>query len=132
MFYKQYKVKGEDVNDFMVMENCSYLYYSDDIKKAFLSESGMAQKELIKKGIKLLDKKTEITYRNHLMFTQEFKVYYKISFVNSDYSKMVSTHYFYNANKILCTTIHSEVVWFDFVNEKEIMPPNRFLEVFKH
>ena len=43
MFTRTYTGKGEDVNDFMIMQNFAYLTYSSKILEAFLLEKGFSK-----------------------------------------------------------------------------------------
>jgi acyl-CoA thioesterase FadM len=48
MFQRNYKVKGEDVNDFMVMQNAAFLKYSSKLLDTFLHENGFTGHKLNK------------------------------------------------------------------------------------
>ena len=46
MFIRTFKVKGEDVNDFMIMQNFAYLSYSSKLLEVYLLEKGYSQLKL--------------------------------------------------------------------------------------
>ena len=46
MFTRNFRVKGDDVNDFMVMENAAFLTYSSKIVEVFLLDNGFSNLKL--------------------------------------------------------------------------------------
>ena len=133
MFQRNYKVEGNDVNDYMVMQNTAYLKYSAKIVETFLFVKGYPKLKMNTLKVGLEKKNDEILQYKQLFFTQAFSVelvFKNILFTNQ---KMTVTIHFYNQEKELCATITRELYWFDYTSWQIISPPksiaNCFLQV---
>lgn len=133
MFQRNYKVEGNDVNDYMVMQNTAYLKYSAKIVETFLFVKGYPKLKMNTLKVGLEKKNDEILQYKQLFFTQAFSVelvFKNILFTNQ---KMTVAIHFYNQEKELCATITRELYWFDYTSWQIISPPksiaNCFLQV---
>lgn len=133
MFQRNYKVEGNDVNDYMVMQNTAYLKYSAKIVETFLFVKGYPKLKMNTLKVGLEKKNDEILQYKQLFFTQAFSVelvFKNILFTNQ---KMTVAIHFYNQEKELCATITRELYWFDYTSRQIISPPksiaNCFLQV---
>lgn len=129
MFRRTYKVKGEDVNDFMVMQNFAYSFYTNRLFESFLFEMGYSKQKLaaLKIDAKISNKK--IIHQKHLMFPQSFFVSLDISYNANKKEKMNITNRFFNTKNKLCTIITKELHWFDYKREI-ISPPKKMMDYF--
>lgn len=123
MVRKNYVVTGEDVNDFMVMENTAYLSYALRMLYHFLFEKGYSREKLNRLQLGLQEGNHTLIYYKKLMFTENF-------FVEMDYccknEKVKMKNRFYNSQKELCAEITQEVEWFDY-NLGMVIPAPRQL-----
>lgn len=130
MFQRTYRVKGEDVNDFMVMQNAAFLNYSSKILETFLYVNGFTKIKLNNLQVGLQKKNDQIIQHKRLLFTEAFSVNLACeSIVFSNYKMKVSIH-FYNDKKELCTTITRELFWFDYTAWTTICPPKSIRKYF--
>lgn len=130
MFQRNYRVKGEDVNDFMVMQNAAYLNYSSKILETFLFVKGFTKIKMNALQVGLQKKNDQITQYKPMLFTEDFSVsleFKSIAFTNHKMS--VSVH-FYNAKKELCTSISRELFWFDYTAWETVSPPKNIAKYF--
>ncbi|MBQ4819409.1 thioesterase family protein [Aquimarina sp. MMG016] len=129
IYRKTYKVKGEDVNDFMVMQNFAYHSYASSIFKSFLFEKGYSKRKLNASKIDIQEYHRTLTHRKPLMFMQDFFV--NMEFVNNADNKKISIkNRFFNTKNELCVTAITQLYWFDFNNQKVIAMPKDILECF--
>ena len=131
MFQRNYKVKGEDVNDFMVMQNAAYLNYSSKILETFLFVKGFTKLKMNDLQVGLQKQNDSIEQYKPLLFTQPFSV--NLSFESIAFSnyKMKVSIFFYNAKNELCTTITRELFWFDYSLWEAVSPPKTISKYFK-
>ena len=130
MFQRNYKVEGNDVNDYMVMQNTAYLKYSAKIVETFLFVKGYPKLKMNTLKVGLEKKNDEILQYKQLFFTQAFSVelvFKNILFTNQ---KMTVAIHFYNQEKELCATITRELYWFDYTSWQIISPPKSIANCF--
>lgn len=130
MFQRSYKVKGEDVNDFMVMQNAAYLKYSSKILETFLFVKGFTKLKMNSLQVGLQKKNDQIIQHKPLLFTQAFTVDLECKSIAFSNHKMSVSVHFYNAKKELCTTITRELFWFDYTLWQVISPPKTIAKYF--
>ena len=130
MFQRDYKVKGEDVNDFMVMQNAAYLTYSSKLLETFLFVKGFTKLKMNTLKVGLQKKNDKITQHKPLLFTQAFSVYLEFKSIAFSNQKMKVSIHFYNDKKELCTTITRELFWFDYTSWETITPPKTITKYF--
>ncbi len=123
MFRKKYKVKGNDVDDFMVMRTSAYQTYIYSILDSFLFEKGYTKKKLGHLKIGLQQCKEEFTYQKQLMFTQDFFLNIEFLNVEDNIPKTNIKSRFFNSNNELCAISNTELYWFDYTSKKIIAPP---------
>lgn len=130
MFQRNYTVKGEDVNDFMVMQNAAYLSYSSKILETFLFVKGFTKLKMNALKVGLQKKNDQIIQYKPLLFTQAFSVDLEFKNILFSNQKMNVSIHFYNDKKELCTTITRELFWFDYTNWVSITPPKAIAKYF--
>lgn len=130
MFQRDYKVKGEDVNDFMVMQNAAYLNYSSKLLETFLFVKGFTKLKMNTLKVGLQKKNDKITQFKPLLFTQTFSVDLEFESIAFSNQKMNVSIHFYNDKKELCTTITRELFWFDYTSWETITPPKTITKYF--
>ena len=130
MFQRTYKVQGEDVNDFMVMQNRAYLKYASKIVETFLFVNGFTRLKMNKLQVGLQNSNDQITRQKNLLFTQGFSV--KITFDTLSFcqQKMTVTVAFFNQKEELCATVIRDLFWFDYKSWQAITPPKNLTEFF--
>ena len=129
MFRKTYKVKGEDVNDFMVMQHFAYLSYASNVLHTFLFEKGYSRQKLNTLKIGLQESSEELIHYKHLMFGQAFFVDLEL-YLKADDGKISIKNSFFNQRNELCTVVHTKLSWFDY-SEWEVTPaPKRIAKHF--
>jgi acyl-CoA thioesterase FadM len=130
MFQRNYTVKGEDVNDFMVMQNAAYLIYSSKLIETFLFVKGFSKLKMNTLKVGLQKKNDQIIQFKPLFFTQAFSI--ELEFKNFLFTnqKMNVAIHFYNQEKELCSTITRELFWFDYVRWQIISPPKSIANCF--
>ncbi|WP_439127424.1 thioesterase family protein [Polaribacter sp.] len=129
MFQRNYKVKGEDVNDFMVMQNAAFLNYASTIFDTFLYTNGFAKIKMnaLKLGLQKVNDQ-QVHFKN-LMFTQKFST--SLEFKQIDVSgKMFVEINFYNAKNELCVTLKRALFWFDYTSWSAVEPPKKIANYF--
>jgi len=130
MFQRNYRVKGEDVNDFMVMQNAAYLSYSSKILETFLYVKGFSKLKMNTLQVGLQKSNDQIVQHKRLLFTEDFSMDLEFkSIAFSNHKMMISIH-FYNSKKELCTTIHRELFWFDYTSWQAVAPPKTIVHYF--
>ena len=115
MFQRNYKVKGEDVNDFMVMQNAAFLNYASKLFDTFLYTNGFAKLKMNTLKVGLQKVNDQVEHYKNLMFTQDFSI--SLDFKKIDISsKMEVEVSFYNAKNELCVTVKRAFFWFDYAS----------------
>lgn len=132
MFTRSYKVKGEDVNDFMIMQNFAYLTYSSKLLEVFLLEKGFSKLKLNSLKIGWQKNNDRLINKKRLMFTESFTVHLNFSNTNHKENKTTVHIDFYNAKSELCTTLMTELQWFDYDAWEVISPPHKIAQHFLH
>ena len=130
MFVRNYKVKGMDVNDFMVMQNFAYLSYSAKLIEVFLLEKGFPQMKLNSLKIGWQKANDQLVNKKHLMFTESFSVHLNFSKINSKENITKTFIDFYNTKNELCATLTTEIQWLDYNTLKTIIPPKKIAQHF--
>ncbi|MEQ6124776.1 hypothetical protein AAON49_11275 [Pseudotenacibaculum sp. MALMAid0570] len=130
MFTRNYKVKGEDVNDFMIMQNFAYVSYSSKLIEAYLLEKGFPRLKLNSLKIGWQKSNDQLQNTKHLMFTELFTV--RLNFERTYTQKSVVKTYidFYNAKNELCATLITDLQWLDYTTLKLIIPPKNIAQHF--
>ncbi len=130
MFQRNYTVKGEDVNDFMVMQNAAYLNYSSKLFETFLFVKGFSILKMNTLKVGLQKKNDQILQFKPLFFTQAFSVELEFKNILFTNQKMNVAIHFYNQEKELCSTITREFFWFDYTAWQIISPPKSIANYF--
>ncbi|MEW7292162.1 hypothetical protein [Aquimarina sp. 2304DJ70-9] len=126
MFRQNYKVKGEDVDDFMIMQDFAYHSYTLSIFNTFLFQKGYSKHKVDTLKMGLQKCKEELIYQQHLMFTQHFSVHLEfIDSINTK-QKLSLRSRFFNSENELCVTVNTE---FDYLhnNYQELLAPSNTL-----
>jgi acyl-CoA thioesterase FadM len=130
MFQRNYTVKGNDVNDFMVMQNAAYLNYSSKLLETFLFVKGYTKLKMNSLKVGLQKKNDQIIQYKPLLFTQAFSIELEFKNILFTNQKMCVAIHFYNIDKELCTTINRELFWFDYSSWQTISPPKKISKYF--
>lgn len=130
MFVRNYKVRGEDVNDFMVMENFAYLSYASRMIEAYLMENGFPKMKLNSLKIGWQKSNDQLKNKKHLMFTQNFSVHLNFSTTYRKDGVHTSVD-FYNEKSELMATVNTELTWFNYETWERIAPPHRIMHLFQ-
>ncbi|MEE9407951.1 MAG: thioesterase family protein [Polaribacter sp.] len=130
MFQRIYKVNGEDVNDFMVMQNAAYLSYSSKLVETFLFVNGFTKLKMNTLKVGIQKNNDQIIQHQQLFFTQDFSV--KLEFKNIGFcaQKMNIAIHFYNEKQELCATVVREIYWFDYSSWQTVSPPKSIAKYF--
>lgn len=72
MFQRKYQVKGEDVNDVMLMQNHAYVKYGSKIIEIFLLDIGYSKQKLQKLNVFWQKENEQLLKFDNLFFTQFF------------------------------------------------------------
>jgi acyl-CoA thioesterase FadM len=129
MFARNYKVRGEDVNDFMVMQNFAYLSYASRLIEAYLMEKGFPQLKLNSLKIGWQKSNDQLKNKKHLMFTQNFSA--RLNFGTNHQEDGIQTYIdFYNDKSELVATIFTELYWIDYNNWECIPLPQKLQHLF--
>ncbi|MWB93282.1 hypothetical protein GON26_02830 [Flavobacterium sp. GA093] len=124
MICKNYVVAGEDVNDFMVMENAAYLSYTKRLLYHFLFENGFSREKLNTFNLGLQERNHVLVCYQNLMFTEPFFVEMKHFSVDD---KISFKSLFFNSKKECCAEVTKEVEWFDNIKKEAIAVPKQIL-----
>ena len=130
MFQRTYTVKGEYVNDFMVMQNIGYLKYASKIVDTFLFSKGFSSLKMNTLQVGIQKNNDQIIGYKSLMFMQPFLVrlqFKEIGFCNQKMSVAIN---FYNLKEELCATINRELFWFDYNSWTTTIPPKAISKYF--
>jgi len=129
MFYRNYKVRGEDVNDFMVMQNFAYLSYSSKLIEAYLLANGFSQLKLNSLQLGWQKNNDHLRNKKHLMFAKNFTA--RLNFGESTHEKAVTTFIdFYDDQQELVATLTTELSWFDYGEWTYTAPPRQIANLF--
>ncbi|WP_288955895.1 thioesterase family protein [uncultured Polaribacter sp.] len=123
MFQRTYTVKGEDVNDFMVMENAAYLKYTSKLVETFLFVNHFTKLKMNSLKVGLQKKNDQIQQYKYLMFTQPFLVELNCKELGLCDQKMKVEISFYNQQKELCALVTRELFWFDYTKWETVIAP---------
>lgn len=127
MICKNYVVAGEDVNDYMVMENTAYISYTLRLLYHFLFNNGFSKEKLNALHLGLQEGHHELICYKNLMFTEPFFVEMKHCYIN-DTIKIKSS--FFNSKNECCAEVTKEVEWFDSIRKEIIATPKVILQHF--
>ncbi|GAA3642524.1 hypothetical protein [Flavivirga jejuensis] len=105
MFRQQYRVKGEDVNDFMEMEKFAYRLYTISLIKTFLSKKGYSKKAVENFKTILEECSIQLAFQKNLIFTQDFFMYLDNFKVAKNEKELILNTRFFNAKNELCATL---------------------------
>jgi len=130
MFQRIYTVKGEDVNDFMVMQNTGYLKYASKIVETFLYVKGFSSLKMNTLQVGLQKNNDQIMGYKNLMFTQTFIVRLQCKEIGFCNQKMSVAIHFYNLKEEICATVVRELFWFDYSSWTTIIPPKAISKYF--
>lgn len=130
MFTRQYKVKGEDVNDFMVMQNAAYLKYGSKLLETFLFVNGFTNLKLNSLKVGIENRNDNLTQYKPLFFTNYFLMTVSFKKVADLSNKMEVEINFFNSKDELTATLQREILWFDYENFKPLTPPKKILSFF--
>ncbi|MFD2566060.1 thioesterase family protein [Pseudotenacibaculum haliotis] len=130
MFIRNYKVKGEDVNDFMVMQNFAYLSYSSKLIEVYLFEKGFPRLKLNSLKIGWQKSNDQLINHKHLMFTEPFSAHLHFDRMLESEEKIKVYIDFYSKDQELCATLETELHWFDYNTWKFITPPKNLAQHF--
>nr|WP_294786194.1 hypothetical protein [uncultured Flavobacterium sp.] len=128
MICKNYTVTGEDVNDFMVMENTAYISYTLRLLYHFLFTSGFSKEKLNALHLGFQEQKTMLVLHKDLMFTESFTV--KIKYCRIDDTINIESS-FYNSKEECCAEVTNEIKWFDTMRNEIIVTPSHILKHFR-
>ncbi|KAF2516644.1 hypothetical protein [Flavobacterium foetidum] len=127
MIYKNYVVTGEDVNDYMVMENAAYASYTLRLLYHFLFYNGFSKERLNYMHLSLQEGNHELVSHKDLMFTEHFLVELKHCTIDD---KINLKSYFFNSKNECCAEVTKEVKWFDPISKEVIKTPQLILRHF--
>lgn len=105
MYRKKYRVTGEDVDDFMVMQDFAYNSYTLSLLKNFLAEKGYSKEARDQFADKLKNSSKQLKCLKNLMFTQDFFINMDFFDVVDNNEKIKIQNRFFNAQNELCATI---------------------------
>lgn len=130
MIQREYTVKGEDVNDFMVMQNFAYLKYTSKLIEIFLLEKGFSQIKLNNLKIGWQKNNDQLKNNEKLMFMERFTAVLEFdsSGNSGDHTKVMVR--FYNTSGQLCSVVSTELQWIDYDNWELIAPPKKIAHHF--
>ncbi|MFY0603415.1 MAG: hypothetical protein JXQ93_05665 [Flavobacteriaceae bacterium] len=130
MFKRNYTVKGEDVNDFMVMQNFAYLKYTSKLIEIFLLDKGFSKHKLNELKIGWQKNNDQLQNKKKLMFTESFsaELVFHSKLTSNDYIQTIVK--FYNSKQELCSTLITELHWVDYNNWEIISPPHKIARHF--
>ncbi|MFB9076242.1 hypothetical protein ACFFLS_25890 [Flavobacterium procerum] len=127
MTYRNYIVSGEDVNDFMVMEDSAYISYTLRLLYHFLFSNGFSKEKLNSMNLDLQEGKHELVCYKNLMFTEYFFVVMTHCSVKD---KIYIKSSFFNSKNECCAEVSKEVEWFDALQREVISSPKKILKHF--
>ena len=130
MFQRKYQVKGEDVNDVMIMQNHAYVKYSAKIFETFLLNSGYSLQKLQQLNIFWQKENEQLFKLENLFFTQFFYVNLNFNSINSSGNNLELVISFYNEKFIKHAHIVTTIGWYDLFSLKKINTPKRLVKYF--
>lgn len=130
MFQRNYTVKGEDVNDFMVMQNAAFLKYASKLFDTFLFVNGFAKLKMNTLKVGLQKSNDSLENYKYLLFTQPFSIQLDFKELGDCHKKMCIEIRFFNDKKELCAIVYRELFWFDYTSWQSIKPPKTILKHF--
>ncbi|WP_025743451.1 thioesterase family protein [Aquimarina pacifica] len=130
IYRKAYKVTGDDVNDFMVMQRFAYLSYTSRAFENFLFSKGLSKQKMQRLQLGLQGVKEEIIYQKNLMFTQSFFVNLECFAPTSDTKKLAIKSRFFNIENQLCAIVHTDLYWYHHSKQAIIQPPKKIAKNF--
>lgn len=111
MIRKNYVVRGQDVDDCMVMEDTAYLTCALRLVYHFLFEKGYSKERLNTLKLDLMVKDFKLISYKKLMFTEQFSL--EMSYCYKKEMMNIKSHYF-NSENFLCAEMTLEVYWFNY------------------
>jgi hypothetical protein len=127
MFYKNYVVTGEDVNDDMEMQSTAYISYTFRLLYRFLFNNGFSKVKLNSLHLGLQEVNHELVRYRNLMFTEQFFIQMEHFQIDD---KIHIKSYFFNSKNECCAEVTTEIEWFDHISREVIVTPKRILEHF--
>ncbi|MEM0578663.1 thioesterase family protein [Flavobacterium polysaccharolyticum] len=127
MFGKNYVVTGDDVNDFMVMENDAYFSYTLRLLYVFLFNNGFSKEKLNALHLGFKEGNHRLTCYKNLMFTQPFYIEMNHCYIDD---KIMIKSRFFNLKKECCAEVTKEVEWFDYARREVIPTPRKIMKHF--
>ena len=127
MICKNYVVTGEDVNDYMVMENASYVSYTVRLLYQFLFHNGFSKERLNTLHLVLQEGNHVLICHKDLMFTETFFVEMTHCRIND---KINIKSCFFNSKNECCAEVTKEIQWFDSLRGEVIGAPKQILKYF--
>lgn len=120
---REYKVKGEDVDDFMVMETSAYEKYVISIFKTFLFENGLKNKISKKVDFTSVTSMNSFVLIKPLMFLQEFCLNLELIYTDKNLKKIEIKSRFFNSKNELCVMANTHFLDFDnaMMNKNKII-----------
>lgn len=130
MFTRNYSVKGEDVNDFMVMQNNAYLKYTTKLVDTFLHTNRFTKLKMNNLKVGLQNNNDRLQQYKPLLFTEAFSVALHCKLLCNSSKKMNIEIYFYNKKEELCALVSREISWFNYENWQVETPPKTIRNYF--
>jgi acyl-CoA thioesterase FadM len=127
MICKNYIVSGEDVNDFMVMENTAYISYTLRLLYRFLFDKGFSKEKLKTLNLDLQEGNHELVVHKNLMFTEHFFIKMQQCYLDD---KIHIKSFFFNSKNECCAEVTKEVEWFDNIRREVVASPKQILQHF--
>ena len=128
MFVRSFKVKGEDVNDFMVMQNFAYLSLASKLIEVYLYEQGFSKLKLNTLKIGWQKINDTLINKKHLMFAEPFTVQLNFTDLIIDKKSTKASVDFYNSKNEFCAKLITDLQWFDYNTWKVISPPEKIAQ----
>lgn len=129
MICKNYVVSGEDVNNFMVMEDTAYICYTVRLLYRFLYENGFSKEKFNALHLGFQEGNHELVCYKALMFTEPFSIEMKHCKIGD---KINVKSCFFNSKKECCAETSIEIQWFDYINREVIAAPAQIVRYFKY
>ncbi|MBE8725997.1 hypothetical protein [Flavobacterium hungaricum] len=115
MICKNYTVAGEDVDDFMVMEDSAYISYTLRLLYHFLFANGFSKEKLKMLHLDLHEGNQVLVKHQNLMFTESFFVEMKHCYIGG---KINIKSCFFNSKNQCCAEVTKEIAWFDSIRKE--------------
>lgn len=127
MICKNYIVTGEDVNDYMVMEDSAYISYTIRLLYHFLFHNGFSKEKLNYMHLGLQEGNHELVCHKNLMFTEHFLVEMKHWQIED---KINIKSHFFNSKNECCAEVIKEINWCNPISNEIIKTPKNILKHF--